>query len=64
MREAGLLGKGEHLGPVGSAILLEVFGAMFVFCNSFFKEEDWAPDPCVARCGDLTLADIVRYVET
>lgn len=64
MREGGLLADGEHLGPVGSAILLEVFGAMFIFCNSFLKEKDWKPDPCVAQCGELTLADIVRYVQS
>ena len=62
MREAGVQGKGQHLGPVGSAILMEVFGAMLVHCDTFLKEKGWKPDPCVARGGGLTLADLVRYV--
>lgn len=62
MREAGVIGQGKHLGPVASAILLEVFGAMFVYCSTFFKEKHWQPNPCIAKGGGLTLADIVRYV--
>ncbi len=60
--EAGQLGKGQHLGPVGSAILMEVFGTMFVHCSTFLREPDWKPDPCIARGKGLTLADLVRYV--
>ena len=63
MREAGIVGKGEKLGPVGSAILLEVFGAMLVYCDSFLKHKGWKPDPCIAKCGDFTLADLVRYAQ-
>ncbi|MEQ8764879.1 MAG: hypothetical protein RL885_13185 [Planctomycetota bacterium] len=64
MREAGLNG-GKRLGPVGSAIVLQVFGAMLVYCKSFLHDKDWKVDPCVARCDGqgLTLADFVRYVE-
>lgn len=63
MREAGVIGKGEKLGPVGSAILLEVFGAMLLHCkDSILKKPKWKPDPCVAGKDGLTLADIVRYV--
>jgi len=61
MREAGVVGKGKRLGPVGSAILLEVFGNMLVYCDSFLYK-NWKPDPCVAGDKELTLADIVRYV--
>lgn len=64
MREAGVQGKGRHLGPVGSAIVLEVFGAMLLHCNSFLTKKGWKPDPCIAgKGGELTLADLVRYVE-
>lgn len=63
MREAGTIGQASRLGPVGSAILLEVFGAMLVYCDSFLKHKGWKPDPCIAKCGDFTLADLVRYVE-
>lgn len=62
MVEAGQLGKGKRLGPVASAILMEVFGAMLVHCDSFLKEKKWKPDPCVAGSKGLTLADIARYV--
>ncbi len=63
MREAGTIGKGNRLGPVGSAILLEVFGSMLVHCDSFIKHDEWKPDPCINKEGDFTLADLVRYVQ-
>lgn len=62
MREAGVVGGGESLGPVGSAILLETFGNMFVHCDTFLKH-DWAPDPCIAGADGLTLADLVRWAQ-
>ncbi len=63
MREAGIRGGGNRLGPVGSAILMEVFGAMLVHCDTFLEEDGWTPDPDIARNGNLTLADIVQYVQ-
>ena len=63
MREAGVRGGGNRLGPVGSAILMEVFGAMLVHCDTFLNVEEWAPDPNIAQNGNLMLADIVRYVQ-
>jgi len=73
MREAGVIGEGMHLGPVGSAILMEVFAAMLLHCDSFITQKDWKPDPCsklkhwepdtcIAPDGHPTLADIVGYV--
>ncbi|GAB1268697.1 heme peroxidase family protein [Aurantivibrio infirmus] len=67
MREGGALHNGERLGPVASAILLEVFGNMFVHCSSYLKAKEdgkyWEPDSCVAHTdGELTLRDIVHYV--
>ena len=44
MVEAGTLGKGERLGPVGSAILMEVFGAMLLRPGTFITDKtcgDW-----------------------
>ena len=64
MREAGIRGGGNRLGPVGSAILMEVFGAMLVSGDTFLRVDGWTPDPDIARNGDLTLADIVRYVSS
>lgn len=66
MREAGIRGGGNRLGPVGSAILMEVFGAMLVHHDTFLNVEgDWAPDLNVTQGREeLTLADIVRYVSS
>ena len=48
MREAGVRGDGDRLGPVGSAILMEVFGAMLLHCEtSFLRDESWDADPCL-----------------
>jgi hypothetical protein len=50
LRESEIRHKCERLGPVGSAILLEVFGGMLVHCeNTFIHEESWHPDPCVSK---------------
>ena len=63
MREAGVRGGGNRLGPVGSAILMEVFGAMLVHHDTFLRVDGWQPDPNVTQGREeLTLADIVRYV--
>jgi len=68
MAEAGdkNLGNGQNLGPVGSAILLEVFITMLKECESILnppkKYKGWKPDKCVTGDKELTLADIVRYV--
>ena len=66
MREAGVRGDGNRLGPVGSAILMEVFGAMLVHHDTLLNVEGgWAPDPNVTQGREeLTLADIVRYVSS
>jgi hypothetical protein len=65
MREAGV-GGGHCLGPVGSAILLEVFCGLLVYCNTSFlhDNDDWEPDPCIARNGPekFVLADVMRYL--
>ena len=50
----GTASGGRHLGPVGSAILLEVFGTMLKKCSTSFlnykgegKHKAWCPDPCI-----------------
>ena len=65
MLEAGVVGGGDRLGPVGSAILMEVFGTMLVHHDTFLNVEGgWIPDSDVTQGReDLTLADIVRYVQ-
>lgn len=51
LRESELAGGGQRFGPVGSAILMEVFGGMLSYCDtSFLKTEpDWNPDPCLSK---------------
>jgi hypothetical protein len=50
LRESELRTGGERLGPVGSALLLEVFGGMLALCGtSFLHEPDWQPDPCISK---------------
>jgi len=69
MAEAGdeKFGNGQSLGPVGSAILLDVFITMLKECESILrlpkKYKGWKPDACIAAGKTLTLADIVRYID-
>lgn len=49
LAESAQRNGGERLGPVGSAILLEVFGGMLRYCNSFLDHPDWNPDPCISK---------------
>lgn len=64
LREAEILGKGKNLGPVASAILLEVFLGTLLHCDtSYLKEKSWKPLKCIAGNRKLELADIVRFVE-
>ena len=76
MYEAGKTGAGKRLGPVGSAILMEVFGSMLIHCEtSFLNDDDWKLDECLISEEEssndenqangrstVTLADLVRYV--
>lgn len=52
LRESELASGGARYGPLGSALLLEVFGGMLRLCNDTFIEPfatgDWRPDPCIA----------------
>ncbi|MBT9316072.1 hypothetical protein IXB50_11640 [Leptothoe spongobia TAU-MAC 1115] len=49
LQESKINNAGQRLGPVGSAILMEVFGGMLTHCDSFLKEDNWNPDPCLSR---------------
>ena len=49
LRESEKNNNGERFGPVGSAILMEVFGGMLTYCDSFLKEDNWNPDACISR---------------
>ncbi len=48
LRESQVCHNGQRYGPVGSALLMEVFGGMLRYgCETFLSEPDWHPDPCV-----------------
>ncbi|MGF1659997.1 MAG: heme peroxidase family protein [Rubrimonas sp.] len=51
LRESELKSCGQRLGPVGSAMLMEVFGGMLKLCGTSFvtAEPGWQPDPCVSK---------------
>lgn len=50
LRESEINNGGQRFGPVGSAILMEVFGGMLTYCTtSVLKEPDWNPDPGVSK---------------
>ena len=55
LRESELVSGGTHYGPLGSALLMEVFGGMLRLCNDSFVEPflkgEWAPDACIAKPG-------------
>ena len=65
LRESNVVHKGQHLGPVGSAILMEVFGGILSLCtDSFLSDRSWSPSEEVASTDHrLTLADVLKYVE-
>jgi hypothetical protein len=52
LRESELVSGGARFGPLGSALLLEVFGGMLRLCKDTFigpfTSGDWRPDPCIA----------------
>ena len=68
MHEAEKQGGGQHLGTTGSAILMEVFGAMLLSCDTYLTDEkndkQWEPQKRIRDNKELTLASIVDFVET
>ena len=63
LRESNVVNKGLRLGPVASAILMEVFGGILTHCENSFLHADFAPiSEIVGEDQNLTLADILRYV--
>ncbi len=64
LRESQVLHEGERFGPVGSAILLEVFGGMLRNCESFINtEKEWNPDPCISKEKRFTKRWETEYQE-
>ena len=67
MREAEILGKGNNMGPVGSAIILEVLLGSIAHCKTgYLAHKNWQPLSCI-KCKETSkfeLADVVRFVES
>jgi hypothetical protein len=77
LRESQLKSHGAHYGPLGSALLMEVFGGILRLCSdTIIRRPEWRPDPCIAKPGadfdkkrlvtdpgyfPLELADLVRF---
>ncbi|MGI3210577.1 peroxidase family protein [Roseovarius tibetensis] len=53
LRESEIVSGGARYGPLGSAILMEVFGGMLRLCDDTFVEKfvtgEWRPDACIAK---------------
>lgn len=67
LAEGALFHGGKHLGPVGSALLLEVFGGILANCGtSYWHAKNFKPSESIRvankRAG-LTLGDLMRYAE-
>ena len=64
LKEAQIKGKGEHLGPVGSRILAEVFvGILQGDSNSFLAQNRaWTPDLPAKTAGKFTMVDLLNFV--
>ncbi len=64
LRESGVVNGGQRLGPTASAVLMEVFGGVLLKCDATFISADWSPaESVVGADHELTLADILRYVD-
>ena len=64
LKEAKVRHQGERLGPVGSAIISEVFvGLVHGDHNSYlWKVKNWKPTLPAAKPGSFTMADMLRFV--
>ena len=64
LKEAQIKGEGQHLGPVGSRILAEVFvGILQGDSNSFLAQNRaWTPDLPAKTAGKFTMVDLLNFV--
>ena len=65
LREAKVLGKGRHLGPVGGRIVAEVFlGVLEADPSSYLKAEPgWKPFLPAATKGDFAMGDLISFAD-
>ena len=64
LKEAEELHSGQHLGEVGSTIVVETFhGLLENSVDTFMKEKDWSPSLPSADPTKFTMADMLVYVD-
>ena len=64
LKEAEIVGRGRHLGPVGGRIVAEVLvGLLQRDINSYlYLQPLWKPEPPIAPArGQFTMADLLKY---
>jgi len=62
LKEAQIRENGNRLGPVGTAIVAEVFiGTLLNSKFSILKEKDWKPTLASSQPGKFTFEDMLRY---
>jgi len=62
LAEAAVLGRGQHLGPVGSIIVAEVLiGLVRRSEDSILRTPGWKPSLPGSRRGKFDLADLLRF---
>ncbi len=64
LKEAEIVGRGRHLGPVGGRIVAEVLVALLQRdINSYlYLQPLWKPEPPIAPArGKFTMADLLKY---
>jgi hypothetical protein len=53
---------GQHMGPVGSRVVLETFlGLLWHDPKSFLHDPTWRPHPKLNAAGDFTLGKLIDY---
>lgn len=62
LKEADVKAQGEHLGPVGSRIIAEVFVGLLEGDSSSFLSRDRYWKPTLTTTGDFTMVDLLKFV--
>ncbi len=62
LREAALLGGGNHLGPLGGRVVMETLHAAIDAGDmSILKDSDWRPHLPSVKADDFTIVDLIAF---
>jgi hypothetical protein len=62
LREAALLGDGNHLGPLGGRVVMETLHAAIEAGEiSILKDADWRPHLPSVKADDFTIVDLIAF---